>query len=75
MTDIQVMTRAQELLREENNQFKILMSLVMGILNTLLGNEDDYSHAVATGVYFSSPFGTSFKSWSASWISSTTLVF
>ena len=35
--DIQVVTRTQGLLSRGNSQLKILMSLVIGILNTLLG--------------------------------------
>ena len=70
--DMQVMARGQELLRGGKNSVEDSDEPGYGILNTLLGNEDDCSHAVATGVYFSSPFGTSFKPWNTSWISSTT---
>ena len=58
---MQVMARGQELLRGENNSVEDSDELGYGILNTLSGNEDDCSYVVVTGVYFSSPFGTSFK--------------
>ena len=49
------------ILEKENSPSKDSDELDYGILNTLLGKEDDCSPTVATGVYFSPPFGTSLK--------------
>src|ERR1051325_10016926 len=51
MLDIQDLVSGQELLKEENHQLKTQLSLVMGILNTVLRKEDKPAPASATRVF------------------------
>ena len=61
MVDMRILTRAQELMKEESSQLNNPINLIRECLETVLRKERDRSLAVAIGVYFSSPFGTSLK--------------